>query len=60
MDVQLVLLVKVVSDILDLVLVDVEPVERGWKEEVVKLLDLVVRDIQPTEGRQIVEESDNI
>ena len=40
-------LIKVVSDVLYLVAVDVQPVERGRQQEVIKLLDTVVRNVQP-------------
>ena len=44
-------LIKVVPDVLDLVAVDVEPVERGRQQEVIKLLDTVVGYVQPLKQR---------
>jgi hypothetical protein len=44
-DAQLCLLVKIVANVLYLVAVDVQPVERAGKEEIVKLLDPIVGDV---------------
>ena len=59
-DIKLILLVKIVSYIFNLVLVDIQPVEWRWQEEVVKLLDLVVRYVQPAKSWEVIEKPTNI
>jgi len=60
MDIKLILLVEIVANVLNLVLVYIQPIE-GWrKQKVIKLLYLVVGDIQPSQSGKIIEETNNI
>ena len=59
-DSQLGLLVKVVANVLNLIAMEVQPVEGAWQEEVVKLLDAIVGDVEPAQASQIAEQANNV